>query len=90
MNFKACKTRESDRVSLSQLLFIKGFPGGSVVKDLPASARDAGDTGSILGLGRFPKEGNDNPLRDSCLISPMDRGAWRATVHGITKESDMI
>ena len=54
------------------------------------NARDAGDTGSILGLGRFPKEGNDNPLQDSCLISPMDRGAWRATVHGITKELDMI
>ena len=62
MNFKARKTWESDRVSLSQLLFIKGFPGGSVVKNLPASARDAGDMGLILELGRSPEEGNDNPL----------------------------
>ena len=62
-----------------------------MVKNLPASARDAGDMGLILELGRSPEEGNDNPLQDSCLISPTDRGAWRATVHGITKkELDMI
>ena len=89
MNFKAHKTWERDRVSFSQLLFIMGFPGSSVVKNLPANARDAGDMGSILELGRSPEEGNDNPLQDSCLISPMDR-AWWTTVHGITKELDMI
>ena len=54
-----------------------GFPGGSVVKDPPANARDMG---SIPGSGRSPGEGNDNPLQYSCLGNPMDRGAWRATV----------
>ena len=52
-------------------------PGGSAVKNLPASA---GDLSSIPGLGRSPREGNDNPLQDSCLGNPMDRGAWWATV----------
>ena len=54
----------------------KGFPGGSAVKNLPAST---GDAGSISGLGRFPGEGNGNPLQYSCLGSPLDRKAWKAT-----------
>ena len=54
-------------------------PGGSVAKE-PFS--NAGDTGLIPGLGRSPGEGNGNPLQYSCLGNPMDRGAWRATVHG--------
>ena len=62
-----------------------GFPGGSVVKNLPA---DAGDLGSILGLGRSPGEGNGNPLQYSCQGNPMDRGAWQATIHGVAEESD--
>ena len=62
-----------------------GFPGGSVVKNLPANA---GDMGLIPGSGRSPGEGNGNPLQYSCLENPMDRGAWWATVHGVTKESD--
>ena len=49
------------------------------------SACNAGDLGSILGLGRSPGEGNGNPLQYSCLENSMDRGAWRATVHGITE-----
>ena len=53
--------------------------GGIVVKNWPASA---GDLGSIPGLGRSPGEGHGNPLQYSCLESPMDRGAWRATVTG--------
>ena len=53
-----------------------GFPEGSVVNNPPANA---GDTGSILGLGRWPGKGNGSPLQYSCLGSPMDRGAWRAT-----------
>ena len=57
-----------------------GFRGGSVVKNLPASA---GDMGSIPGLGRFPGERNDNPLWYSCLGNPMDRKAWQATIHGV-------
>ena len=55
-----------------------------MVKNLPANA---GDVGSIPGSGRSPREGNDNPFQYSCLGNPMDRGAWQATVHGVTKES---
>ena len=60
----------------------QGVPGGSVVKNLPANA---GDVGSVPEWGRFPGEGNGNPLQYSCLGNPMGRGAWRATVHGVTK-----
>ena len=56
---------------------------GSVVKNLPASI---GDVGLSAESGRSPGEGNGNPLQYSCLGSPMDRGAWRATVHGFAKE----
>ena len=49
-----------------------------VVKNLPASAGDAGDTGSVPGLGRSPARGNDNPLRYSYLGNPTERGAWQA------------
>ena len=59
-----------------------GFPGSSVVKNLPANA---GDAGSIPELGRFPGEGNGDPLQYSCLGNPMDRGAWWAIVHRVTK-----
>ena len=66
-------------------LYIQGFPGGSVVKNPPV---DAGDAGSIPGLGRSPGGGHGNPLQYSCLENPMDRGAWWATAHGVAKESD--
>ena len=56
-----------------------GFPGGSVGKE---SACNAGDGDSIPGSGRFPREGNGNPLQYSCLGTPVDRGAWQATVPG--------
>ena len=59
-----------------------GLPGGS---DGKGSACNAGDPGSIPGLGRSPGEGNGNPLQNSCLENPMDRGAWWATVHGVAK-----
>ena len=65
---------------------IKGFPGGSVVKNLPANAED---TGLIPGAERSPGEENGNPLQYSCLGNPMDRGVWRAAVHGVEKESVM-
>ena len=61
-------------------------PSGSSVKNLPVNA---GDEGSIPGLGRSPGGGLDNPLQYSYLGNPEDRGAWRATVHGAAKESDM-
>ena len=54
----------------------RGFPGDSVVKNLPANVGDTGDWGSIPGSGRPPEEGNGNSLQYSCLGNPMDRGAW--------------
>ena len=77
-----------DYAPLRPFLFLKkypppwGFPGGSEDK---ASACSAGDPGSIPGLGRSPGEGNGNPLQYSCLENPVDRGAWRATVHRVAK-----
>ena len=64
---------------------MRGITGGSVVKNLPADAEDAGGMGSIPGWGRSPGGGNGNPLQYSCLENPMDRGTWQATVHGVTK-----
>ena len=63
----------------------QGFPGGS---DGEESTSNAGDPALTPESGRSPGEGNGNPLQYSCLGNPMDRGAWRATVHGVT-ESDM-
>ena len=65
--------------------YFKGFPGGTVVKNLPANAGDARDAGSIPRLGRSSGVGNGNPLQYSRLENFMDRGAWWATVHGVTK-----
>ena len=62
----------------------EGFPGGSVIKNPPASAVDAGDLGSILGSERSPGEGNGNPLHSS-LENPMDRGGWCTTDHRVAK-----
>ena len=59
-----------------------GFPGGIDDKESACNARDLG---SILGLGRSPGEGHSNPLHYSCLENPMDKGAWRDTVHGVAK-----
>ena len=63
------------------------FPVGLVVKNLPATAGDARDVGSIPGLGRSPGEGNGNPLQYSHLGNLVDRGAWRAVVCGVTKQT---
>ena len=65
------------------------FPGDSEVKNLPVNA---GDSGSIPGLGRSPGEGNGNPLQYSCWENCMDRGAWWATVLGLqsTTEHDLV
>ena len=56
-----------------------------LVKNPPANVRDARDVGLIPGSGRSPGEGNGNPIQNSCLRNPMDRGAWWATVHEIAK-----
>ena len=73
----ACQT-----IYLFLPIFILGFPGGSDSKE---SACNAGDLGSIPGLGRSPGEGNGNPLWYSCLENSIDRGAWWATVHGVAE-----
>ena len=54
-------------------------------KNLPANAGDTGDAGSVPGLGRYPGEGNGNPLQYSCLENSMDRGTWWATVNGLQR-----
>ena len=56
-----------------------------VVKNLPAYPGDLRDAGFIPGSGRSPAGGHGNPLQNSCLENPMDRGAWQAIVHGVTK-----
>ena len=69
-------------VQKERLYVYMGFSGGSAVKNLPANA---GDVGLIPGSGRSLGEGKDNPLQYSCLGTPMDRGAWQAAVHRVTK-----
>ena len=64
-----------------------GFPVGSDGKD---SACNAGGLGSILGLGRYPGEGNGYPLQYSCLEDSLERGAWWATANGITKSQTWL
>ena len=84
-------TGNEDKLYTQQLLFYTqydyylGFPGDTVLKNLPANAEDARDMGLIPGLGRVPGEGNGNPLQYYCLENPMDRGAWWATVHGVAR-----
>ena len=68
-------------------LFPRGVPQDSVVKNLPAKAADPG---SIPGSRRSPGGGSGNPLQYSCLGNPMDRGAWRATVHGVTNSQTRL
>ena len=65
-----------------------GFPGGSAVKHTPAmqeSIYNPGNVGLTSGSGRSAGEGNDNPFQYPCLENPMNRRAWRATVHGVTR-----
>ena len=84
------KQESSRKTSISALLTMPKpleFPGSSEDK---ASTCHAGDQGSIPGLGRSPGEGNGNPLQYSCLENPMDRGAWPATVHGVTKSQTRL
>ena len=64
-----------------------GLPGHSVIKNLPANA---GNKGSIPGLGRSPGEGNGNPLQYSCLENPMDGGAWWAAVYGVSQSQTQL
>ena len=67
----------------------RGFLGGSMVKNPPANTGDARDEGSIPELGRSPGGEHGNPFQCSCLENPMGREAWQATVHRVSKESDV-
>ena len=67
-----------------------GFPGGRVVKNPSANARDEGDAGLIPSLGKSSRGGNGNPLQYSCLENPMDREAWQTTVHGVAKSQTRL
>ena len=62
-----------------------GFPGGLVIKNPLANTEATGDAGSHSGLGRSPGGGHGNPLQSSCLETPMVRGAWPVTAHGVAK-----
>ena len=75
---KACSLCPAPRPSEQIFVRLLGFPGGSDGKE---STRNAGDLGSIPGLGRSPGGGHGYRLQYSCLENPMDRGAWQATVH---------
>ena len=68
----------------------QGFPVALVVKNPLASVGDIRDTGSIPGWGRSPGRGHDNPLQYSCLRNPIDKGAWQATVHRVSKSQTQL
>ena len=68
----------------------QGFPNGSVVKNPPANTGASRDMGLIPGLGRFPGGGNGKLIQYSCLENPVDRGAWQATVYGVTKSRTLL
>ena len=74
-------------IKLMKQNYVHDFPGGS---DGKASAYNAGDPGSIPGLGRSPGEGNGNPLQYSCLENPTDGRTWWATVHGVTESQTWL
>ena len=80
--------KQQQNTGFTSVMVLYGrFPSGSVVEN---PTNDAEDVGLIPGLGRSPGEGNGKPLLYSCLEIPMDRGAWRATVHGVTKSQTRL
>ena len=73
---------------MTTVILPEGFPDGSVGKESTCNAGDLGDMDLIPGSRRSPGGGHGNPFQYPCLENPMDRGAWRATVQGVTKESN--
>ena len=84
---KACSLCLTPRPSEQIFVGWLGFPGGSDGKE---STHNAGDLGSIPGLGRSPGGGHGYQLQHSCLENPMDRGAWQATVHRFSKSQTQL
>ena len=86
----SCSSKKEKKKKSKEFTFGEGVlpwqsRGDTVVKNLPANARDTGDVGLISGLGRSPGVGNGNPLQYTCLENPMDRKAWQAIVYGVAK-----
>ena len=73
-----------------KLKYTYTYPGGSVVKNLPASIGDTGDAGLIPGSGRSPGGGHGSPLQCSCLENSVDKEAWCAVGHGVTKSRTQL
>ena len=72
------------------LIYVRGFPGSTVVKNLPANEGDTIDEDSVHGLEGSPGGGNDSPLQYSCLENSMDRGVWQAVVHRVAKSQTQL
>ena len=83
----ACNAGDPSSIPRLPTLAFLGFPGGSDSKE---SACNVGDLGSIPGLGRSPRERNSYPFQYSCLENSMDREAWWAIVHGVTKSQTQL
>ena len=73
------------KIYLSKDTLSEGFPGGTVIKNLPANAGDTRDMDSIPGSGRSPGEENGYPLQYSCLENLIDKGAWWAILYGVRR-----
>ena len=84
--------KDSEYSSIHSSIYTKHLPFGTslVAQTVKASAYNAGDWGSIPGLGRSPAEVNGSPLQYSCLENPTDGGAWQATVHGVAKSQTRL
>ena len=87
LSYHCVPSTEHSRSSISICWIYEYSPGSSVSKQ---SAYYVGGPGSVLGSGRSSGEGNGNPLQNSCLENPTDRGAWWATVHGVTKSRTQL
>ena len=75
---------------LASPVYTVGLPDGASGQESTCNSRNERDASWIPGLGRFPGEGNGNPLQYSHLGNPMDRGPWQAAVHGITKSQTQL
>ena len=78
------------KVFWTSILVRWGFPGGTIIKKLTVNAGSIRDVGLITGSGRSPEGGQSNPLQYSCMEKPMVRGAWRTTVHRVTKSQTQL